>query len=261
MFATYVVAALGIVLASLAAALMLRLLEPDLSDREVLTGLSALVAGGLASSAALALTVLVASTGLTPARLRLVPGRESGFAIGIMIVGVLSLGQALDSLTVVAGLAHRGSMESIRRALAGASGSSLFFAVVVIGFIAGTAEEVFFRGYMQSLLRERWASTSAIIATSLCFGILHADWVHTPLAFALGLYLGFITELSGSALPAVACHIVNNGVFTVLTAVAGTLRGFWPNVGMLGVSTLVFAACIVWLVYAMPKHVRRVERA
>ena len=250
--ATYVFAAFGIVLASLAAALMLRVLEPDLPDKEVFAGLSALVAGGLASSAALVLTVLVASKGLSAARLRLVPGRETGPALGVMILGVLSLGQALDSFTVVAGVTHRGSMEAIRHALAGASGPALFFAVVVIGFVAGTAEEMFFRGYMQSMLRERWPPARAVIVTSACFGLLHADLVQTPLAFALGFYLGFITELCGSALPAIACHVVNNAVFTVLTAVVGSLPGFWPNLSMLACSAAVFAVCVVWLLRTMP---------
>ena len=251
-FTTYVLAAVGIVVVSLMAALVLHLLEPDVPDAELLTGLPGLLAGGLASSIALAVTVLIAASELSPARLRLVPGRETGIALGVMMLGVLSLGQALDSLIVVTGLAHRGSMEAIRRVLVGASGPGLFFAVVIIGFLAGSVEEVFFRGYMQSQLRERWRPTAAVVVTSACFGLLHADWIHAPLAFALGLYLGFVTELSGSALPAIACHVVNNAVFTVLTATVGSPAGFWPNVAMLGFTAMLFGACLVWLTRVVP---------
>jgi membrane protease YdiL (CAAX protease family) len=251
-FVTYVLAAVGIVVASLLAALVLHLVRPDVPDAEVLSGLPGLLAGGLASSTALGLTVLIAASELSPARLRLVPGRETGTTLAVMIVGVLSLGEALDSLVAVTGLAHRGSMEAIRRALVDASGPELFFSVVVIAFLAGSAEEVFFRGYMQSQLRAHWRPSVAIVVTSACFGLLHADGIHTPLAFALGLYLGFVTELAGSALPAIACHVVNNAVFTVLTAAGGSLAGFWPNLAMLGFTTMLFVACVVWLTRTVP---------
>lgn len=260
-FATYVLAAVGIVIASLVAALVLRLLEPELPEREVFMGVSGLVAGGLASSTALMLTMLVAVSGVSATELRLVPGRETGTSLGVMMLGVLSLGQALDSFTAVAGLSHRGSMEAIRRALVGASGPDLFLAVVVIGFVAGTAEEMFFRGYMQSRLRRRWPSWAVVLATSACFGLLHADWIHAPLAFVLGLYLGFITEHAGSALPAIACHVVNNALFTVLTAVAGSLPGFWPNLAMLAFTAILFTACVVWLSRSMPLPSMRDENA
>jgi len=39
----------------------------------------------------------------------------------------------------------------------------------------------------------------------------------------LGVYLGWLTELTGSALPAVVCHVINNALFTMLTALWGTL--------------------------------------
>lgn len=246
--ATYVLAVAGIVVASFLAALVLRVVEPDVPEGELFTSLSGVIAGGLASSTALMLTMLVAASGLSVADLRLVPGRETGAALGLMVLGMLTLGQALDSLTMLTGVAQRGSMELISRALTGASGASLFLAVVVIGFVAGTAEEIFFRGYMQSQLRQRWSAWAAIIVTSTCFGLLHMDWIHTPLAFGLGVYLGFITERAGSALPAIVCHIVNNVLYTILTAVVGSLRGWWPNLLMLGFTTMVFAACLVSLV-------------
>ena len=250
--ATCVVAAIGIVLANLAAVLLLTVVDPDVPAGELLAGPSGLIASGLASSIALGLTVVVASAGLSPAALRLVPGRESGAALGVMILGMLGLGQALDSLMAITGLGRRGSMETIRAALASASGPGLFLAVLVIGFAAGVAEEVFFRGYVQSQLRARWRPATAILATSACFGLFHADWIHTPLAFAIGLYLGFITELSGSALPAIACHVVNNSIVTVLTAQAGSLAGFWPNLAMLAFTVALFVSCVLWLRRMVP---------
>ncbi|MBI4634815.1 MAG: CPBP family intramembrane metalloprotease [Candidatus Rokubacteria bacterium] len=252
-FVAYLSAFVAIVVASIAAAVALRASYPDLPEREVLSGLPALLAGGAASSVALVVTVLVVTRPLEAARLRLLPGREGGRHLLVMIVGVLALGQALDSVTTLSGLADRGAMPAIRQALAGAKGIELFVAVAVIGLMAGTAEELFFRGYMQTRLRERWRPAVAVLATSACFGILHLEWIHASLAFVLGLYLGFVTEASGSTLPAVACHVVNNAVFTVLTVTVGTVEGLWQNTLLLGGSVAVFAACVAWLRRALPR--------
>jgi membrane protease YdiL (CAAX protease family) len=164
-----------------------------------------------------------------------------------MILGMLALGQALDSLAVLAGLGRHGALWDARRTLAGATGEQLFVAVVVIGLLAGTAEEVFFRGFMQTRLRARWSARWAVVATSACFAIMHLEWLHGLLAFVLGLYLGAITEQTGSALPAVASHVVNNALFTVLTALGGTVLAFWPNVALLSAGLAVFAGCVVCL--------------
>lgn len=253
---TFVIATFAVLVTSVFAGLLLHSLDPDLSAAEVLQGLRGLIAGGLASSTALAFTLAVATRGLTRARLRLVPGRETGADLVTAIVGVLSLGQMLDSATTLAGLSERGSMSIIRKALYGTSGPELFLAVVTIGVVASAAEEVFFRGYMQSMLRERWQPWLAIVVTSACFGALHLDVVHSLLAALLGLYLGFVTERTGSALPAVVCHVVNNGTYIVLTAVIGSFGGRDLNLALGLGGAVVFVGCVAWLVRAFPTFPR-----
>jgi hypothetical protein len=248
----YVLAFVAIVVFSVAAVGAARSLYPDLPDALFLESLPALLAGSLASSTALILTVLVASRPLTPAALRLLPGRETGRALAVMVVGILALGQALDSLLILTGLANRGSMVTIRRALEGAVGPELFGAVVVIGLLAGVAEEVFFRGLIQARLRQRWRPALAIAVTSVGFGLFHLDWLHSVVAVIIGVYLGFITELSGSALPAIVCHVVTNVLFTLLTATLGVVPATLPNLALLGTCSVVVVACLVWLRRALP---------
>lgn len=250
-FVAYVAAFVGIVAASVLAAVLVGDLYPELSPRAALEGLPGLIAGGLAASSVLALTVLVAVRPFQPAALRLLPGRERGRDLVAMIVGTLALGQALDSASVLTGMANEGAMAMIRSALLGVTGPDLFNAVLVIGVVAGAAEELFFRGYMQSRLRARWPAWAAAVTSAACFGLLHLEWRHALLAFVLGLYFGTITELTGSALPAVACHIVNNVLFTVLTATVGLVGDVQTNVVLLLFGLIVFAACVVWLRWSL----------
>lgn len=240
-FAAYLLAFVNIVAFSFVAARLVHELYPDLP------ALVQLLAGALASAAALMVTVLVVVRPLDPARLRLLPGRETGPTIWLVIVGTLTLGQALDSLATLAGLADRGALPWIRRALEGTSGPDLFLAVLIIGVVAGVAEEVFFRGYMQTGLAAHWRPALAVGVTSLAFAVLHLEWIHATLAFGLGLWLGFVTERVGSALPAVAAHVINNTLFTLLTAAGVALQAFWPNVVLGAASALIFIGCAIWI--------------
>jgi membrane protease YdiL (CAAX protease family) len=242
-FAAYALAVVSVVTLSLLAAAVLRTLHPELDDTELFDSLPGLLAGALASSAALGLTLLAAARPLDPARLRLRPGRETGATLALMILGTLALGQALDSAVTLAGLAGRGTMAVIRRALEGTTGADLFAAVLIIGLVAGSAEEVFFRGYLQTTLRQRWGPAPAVVLAAGAFAVLHLEPLHVALSFALGLWFGFVTEQAQSALPAVAAHVVNNVVFTLLTALGVTVGGVGPNVVVGLASVLVFLGC------------------
>jgi uncharacterized protein len=242
-FVAYLLAFVSILSFSLTAALMLRAAFPELPEREVFDGLPGILAGATASAAALVVTLLIVARPLDPVRLRLLPGRESGTQLAAMIVGTLALGQALDSATTLAGLTNRGAMAVIRRAIEGAVGPDLFAAVVVIGVLAGSAEELFFRGYMQGRLRERFRPAVAVVVTAVAFALLHLEWIHAGLALALGLWLGFVTERAGSALPAVAAHVINNALFTLVTALVGSVEDRALNVALLAGAAVVFVGC------------------
>jgi membrane protease YdiL (CAAX protease family) len=245
--AAYVAAFVSLIALNLVALIVLRDLYPDVGESDIARSLPGLLAGGLASSTALMLTLLFVVRPVAPERLRLRPGRETAWTLGLMVVGTLAVGQMLDAVTWLLGLANHGSMALIRRALEGAAGPDLFAAVLVIGPIAGAAEEVFFRGYVQTTLTRAWRPSVAVVVTAAAFGLMHFDWVHSPLAFGLGLWLGAITERADSALPALVAHVVNNTIFTVLTAFGATVEGVAPNVAVGAVAAAVFAGCVLAL--------------
>jgi membrane protease YdiL (CAAX protease family) len=253
-FATYAAAVAGIFAVSGVAIIALVSAYPDVPEQTLLRSLPALLAGSVAASTALLLTIVLVVRPLEPGALRLRPGWESGRALGMMVIGILALGQSLDSVTTLAGLGDRSAMATIRSVLQQAAGADLFGAVIVIGVLAGTVEEIFFRGYMQTRLRQRWSAPVAIAATSVCFSVLHIDpsGIHVVLAFALSLYLGFVAELTGSVLPAIVCHVVNNIVYTLQTALGGTVSDTRTNVVLAAVGAALFIAVVSWLRTARP---------
>lgn len=231
------------------ALITLRAWAPDMSDADLTQSLSGLLVGSLASSTALLLTVILAERPLEPVRLGLVPGRETGRELGVMVVGMLALGQALDSVAQLLGFRNVGTMAIVRRALEGALGPELVGALLVIGVAAGFAEEVFFRGVMQRRLRFFWRPLPAVAATSAAFAALHVDdhGVHVMLAFALSLYLGFVVEQAQSTLPAIVCHIVNNVVFTLQVALGWSVLPDRLNLTLAVGGAVVLLGCVAWL--------------
>jgi uncharacterized protein len=254
-FATFLAAVAAILVTNALAIAALLALYPDVPETALVRGLPALLAGVLASSSGLLLTLLVAVRPLDPARLRLRPGWETGPTLAVMALGLLGLGQALDSAANVLGFGDRGTLALIRQTLERTRGPDLFAAVLVMGFAAGTAEEIFFRGYMQARLREHWSAPAAVLATSGSFALMHADpaAVHVVLAFVLGLYLGFVAEISGSTLPAVVCHVVNNVVATLQMALRLEPVGRDAHLTTVVVGVALVVGCVVWVRRAAPR--------
>lgn len=248
-FATYLAAVAGIFATTAIAVETLHSIYPDVPEATLVRTLPGLLAGSLAASSGLLLTLVLVVRPLEPTRFRLLPGGETGSTLLAAVLGLLALGQALDSLTVLLGLDTRGSLALIRRLLEGTSGPDLFGAVVVLGVVASASEEIFFRGFMQSRLREHWPPAAAVLATSTAFAALHMDVsaVHMVLALALGLYLGFVAEATGSTLPCIVCHIVNNVIYTLQTALGFNVVGLQANLIALAAGTAVFIACALWV--------------
>ncbi len=258
-FATYLAAVASIFVTTSAAIEILRSAYPDVPDMALMRTLPGLLGRSLAAASGFILTLLLVVRPLDPARLRLRPGGETGAALAVMVLGLLALGQALDSGSALLGLADRGTLRLIRQVLEQTRGPELFAAVLVFGFGAGAAEEIFFRGYMQTRLREHWSAPAAVLASSTTFAILHLDIpvdisaVHMVLVFALGLYLGFVAEISGGTLPSIVCHVVNNVVYTLQTALGFAVLGRDANVVAAVAGGAVFLACVLWLRRVMPR--------
>lgn len=97
--------------------------------------------------------------------------------------------------------------------------------IVAIVIMAPIVEELLFRGAIQGHLLRQWKHPAwAIVLSSLIFGLVHGNWVQAPFAFVTGLALGWMYYRTGSLLPGMLMHFVNNG-----TAVLSVLLADDPN--------------------------------
>jgi uncharacterized protein len=246
-FATYGAAVALSIATTMVAILFLLETYPDVPYATLVQMLPGLLVGSVAVSSGLLLALLFFVRPLSAARFRLVPGWETGPTLAVMSLGVLALSQAMSSVAELLGLGDEGSLGLFRRAIERAEGPDLFAAVLVLGIGASTAEEIFFRGYMQWQLREHWSPLTAVLVTSAAFSILHVSPVHVVLAFVLALYLGFVAEISGSTLPSIVCHVVNNVIVTLQPALGFEVIGRDANMLAAALGVVLVTGCVLWL--------------
>jgi membrane protease YdiL (CAAX protease family) len=94
--------------------------------------------------------------------------------------------------------------------------SSFALALVTRALLPAVCEEFAFRGYLQSSLAPLGAALAALL-TGLLFGVMHFSVVRLiPLA-VLGWIFAIAAERSGSILPSIVMHFLNNAVSLALT--------------------------------------------
>jgi membrane protease YdiL (CAAX protease family) len=137
--------------------------------------------------------------------------REQDLLLGISL-GVI--------ITILSGLAYRLSppyrksadyyLEMVLKPLALPD-------LIWLGLLPGLSEELLFRGVMLPALG---GDHTAVIVSSLCFGVLHLSgpqqWPYVIWATIIGIILGYSALLSGNLLLPIVAHIVTNWLSSYL---------------------------------------------
>ncbi len=89
--------------------------------------------------------------------------------------------------------------------------------IVSVVIMAPLAEEIFFRGITQSMLRQYMRPWPAIILASVFFGMMHVpSWQDVVALIALGVILGYNYERTGRLISPIVLHATFNGVMILL---------------------------------------------
>lgn len=98
--------------------------------------------------------------------------------------------------------------------------AELTWILILVCLLVPIGEEVFFRGFVYSALRQ-WGTPLAVGLSAMFFGTVHQQVVHFLPIFALGVVLALLYERTQSLFPAMIVHSVNN-----LVAILAVLRGW-----------------------------------
>jgi uncharacterized protein len=152
------------------------------------------------------------ANGLTPASfgLRAVPlGRAAGWTVVTFIAFWV-----LTALYITA-VGQPDQQELTRDLRDEESLSALIGYGVLLAFVAPLAEELFFRGFVFGVLREKLGTVWGVAVTGLVFGLVHV--AGSPIEtvgvlIILGSLLCVLYLQTGSLLPCIALHAINNSI-------------------------------------------------
>ena len=89
-------------------------------------------------------------------------------------------------------------------------GAEIAVLAVLVGVVVPIGEEIFFRGLTLGALRRAMNRHAAVAASAVFFALAHLQLVELLPILILGLVLGYLYELTGSIVPGMIAHGLNN---------------------------------------------------
>ena len=137
-----------------------------------------------------------------------VSGKTLGLSIPLIVAGMFFINLCSEFI----GLPDL--MQDTFRAM-----SRNVFGIISIAIMAPLVEELLFRGAIQGyMLRKGMKPLNAILIASAIFGIVHMNPIQIPFAFAIGLIFGWLYYRTGSVVPGIIGHFINNSIACIQMA-------------------------------------------
>jgi uncharacterized protein len=125
---------------------------------------------------------------------------------------------------------------------AGESTLSTIVVALLVVLVAPIVEEIFFRGFLFATLWRHLGWVAGAVISGLIFGFVHAggtEWHFIPALAAFGFLLAALYRATGSILPCIGLHALNNGLalsvamgWSVGEAAAVIVAGVVVSVGL-----------------------------
>jgi membrane protease YdiL (CAAX protease family) len=227
----------------------------------ILTGLGSLVSSSLAIAFLLGevgflggVAVYLAATGRSVrAALRLVRVPRAAYSLA------LQLGIALLFFNLAATIILGPPAQDIEFVTTAEGALERIALVIGVALAAPVIEEALFRGLLQGVLEMRLRYRFAIAVTAMAFGLLHGP-DGALFFFFWSLPVGWMTWRSGSILPAVVVHAVNNiiGLLGYLAAGPVEPEAIEYGSGAIPLAVIILVVAVYWA-YRLCVRVDRVE--
>ncbi len=106
---------------------------------------------------------------------------------------------------------------------------NLWAMIALIALLPAVCEELAFRGFLLSGLRHMGHRWGAIVLSAAIFGIAHGLLQQSVMATLTGIVLGYIAVQTGSLIPCMVYHFINNAAALVLGLVNKEAVEMWPQ--------------------------------
>lgn len=143
------------------------------------------------------------------------------YLIAVMLIfGLLFVLSWVNTVTVkffkLFGYEESEGLQELENHISGMSGWGLIPALLFVAVIPAVMEELLFRGLILRNTEHTAGSIAAIFLAGFVFSLFHGSPEQTVYQFILGCIFALITIRSGSILPAVLMHFINNALVVLL---------------------------------------------
>lgn len=127
-------------------------------------------------------------------------------------------------------------------------------ALIVIAVLPAVFEEFLFRGVILNNLKYDMGTVSTVFVVGFCFALFHGSAEQTVYQFICGCAFALIAIRSGSIIPGVLMHFINNALVIILyacgaTDVAGNFAiSQTANIILIIAASISFITAVVWLI-------------
>lgn len=140
------------------------------------------------------------------------------------------------------------------------------FGILSISVLAPLSEEIICRGIIMTILLKMLGKPwPAIIVSALLFGIIHLNPVQTVSATIIGIVLGWLYYCTGSLIPCILVHFVNNSIATALSLIYGydaTMTDMGLGIDMqvmLSACLMVLCAFLIFRLNLLFRHIQPLQ--
>ncbi|MDK2821805.1 MAG: protease family protein [Clostridia bacterium] len=98
-----------------------------------------------------------------------------------------------------------------------------YLITLMIVFVIGPAEEIFWRGFIQGRFMEKWGEWTGLLAGAVAYTFVHiwsGNLILMLAALICGLFWGWLYKQTGSLVPGIISHVVWDVVIFILFPVA-----------------------------------------
>lgn len=128
----------------------------------------------------------------------------------------------------------------------------LIWATLGVAVTPAIMEELVFRGILQKGLLRNAKPRTAIILSSILFMLMHLSVEQMAFTFLCGLLLGYMAYKSGSILPSMAFHFVNNLIVVITLYSFDEIAENSANATQLGISDVtILISTVVFVVISL----------
>lgn len=134
------------------------------------------------------------------------------------------------------------------------SGGKVVLALLVIAVLPALFEELLFRGIILNSCENGAGTVRTVFIVGFCFSLFHASPEQTVYQFITGCAFAFIALRSGSILPSVLMHFINNALIVIFAACglldeAGNLIiSSGGNIALIVTSAIALIGALIWLI-------------